>query len=144
MKSSVLAGSRSEQSASLPGRPPPVRALLRTVSRALRAASRARAAINDLSMTRLATGGFASKNVINKHLVLFRAQNNWPGMDHLFVFADLFDKFFDAVLVEKTLVFFGSFVFQYDFKPGIQESQFAQAVGQDVKFELRCEGENCR
>jgi hypothetical protein len=43
-ESSVFAGSRSEQSASLPGRPPPVSAPLRTVSRALRAASRARAA----------------------------------------------------------------------------------------------------
>ena len=65
-------------------------------------------------------------------------------MNHLFVFADLFNKFFDAVLVEKTLAFFSSFVFQYDFKPGIQESQFTQAVGQDVKFELRREGENGR
>src|SRR5207247_899541 len=65
MNSSGLAGSRSEQSASLPGRPPPVSALLRTVSRALRAASRARAAINDLSTTRLATEGFESKKVIN-------------------------------------------------------------------------------
>ncbi len=41
MYSSVLSGSRSEQSASLPGSPPPLSALLRTVSRALRAASRA-------------------------------------------------------------------------------------------------------
>ena len=64
MYSSVFAGSRSEQSASLPGRPPPVSAPLRTVSRALRAASRARAASKPFSITFLATDGFASKCVI--------------------------------------------------------------------------------
>ena len=46
-------GSRSEQSASLPGKPPPVSAPLRMVSRALRAASRARAAVRTLSKMRL-------------------------------------------------------------------------------------------
>src|ERR1039457_6803045 len=61
MNNSVFAGSRSEQSASLPGKPPPVSAPLRTVSRALRAASRARAASRPFSMIFLATPGFASK-----------------------------------------------------------------------------------
>ena len=56
-------GSRSEQSASLPGRPPPSSAPLRRVrSRALRAASRARAASMALLMILRATGGFCSKN----------------------------------------------------------------------------------
>ena len=57
MYSSVFAGSRSEQSASLPGNPPPVSADLRTASRALRAASRARAALSAFSRMRLAMGG---------------------------------------------------------------------------------------
>ena len=65
MNSSVNSGSRSEQSASLPGRPPPVSALLRTVSRALRAASRALAALSAFSTTFFATGGFCSKWSIN-------------------------------------------------------------------------------
>ncbi len=56
-------GSRSEQSASLPGSPPPSSAPLRRVrSRALRAASRARAASIALLMILRATGGFCSKN----------------------------------------------------------------------------------
>ena len=41
-----------------PGKPPPVRAPLRIVSRALRAASRARAAVSTLSKIRFAIGGF--------------------------------------------------------------------------------------
>ncbi len=64
MNSSHFAGSRSEQSASLPGRPPMERALLRTVSRALRAASRARAAVMLFSMIFLAIAGFSSKYVL--------------------------------------------------------------------------------
>ena len=54
-------GILEEQSASLPGRPPEESAPLRTVSRALRAASRARAALRHLSMSRLATCGLVSK-----------------------------------------------------------------------------------
>ena len=65
MNNSVNEGSRSEQSASLPGNPPPVSALLRTVSRALRAASRARAAVIAFSKTFFATGGFVSKKSIS-------------------------------------------------------------------------------
>ena len=52
------AGSRSWQSASLPGSALPSSALLRmTRSRALRAASRARAAVSDFSMIRRAVAG---------------------------------------------------------------------------------------
>ena len=65
MKSSVKDGSRSEQSANLPGKPPPVNALLRTVSRALRAASRARAAVMAFSKIFFAMGGLVSKKSIN-------------------------------------------------------------------------------
>ena len=61
--SSHSAGSFSWQSASLPGNPPRSSApLRRTVSRALRAASRARAASMDFSRMRLATWGFSSRN----------------------------------------------------------------------------------
>ena len=46
-RSRIVLGSLEEQSASLPGSPPPVNMFLRcTSSRALRAASRARAAMN--------------------------------------------------------------------------------------------------
>ena len=58
MYSSLRSGSRSWQSASLPGSAEPSRALLRmTRSRALRAASRARAAVSDFSMIRRAVAG---------------------------------------------------------------------------------------
>src|SRR5712691_10356779 len=60
---SQIVGSSSEQSASFPGSNPPSRPLLlRTSSRALRAASRARAALTALLITARATLGFLSKN----------------------------------------------------------------------------------
>ena len=62
MYSSLRAGSRSWQSASLPGRDRPSSAPLRmTRSRALRAASRARAAVRHFSMIRRPSPGFSSR-----------------------------------------------------------------------------------
>ena len=62
MYSSLRAGSRSWQSASLPGSDIPSRAPLRmTRSRALRAASRARAAVRHFSMIRRPSAGFSSR-----------------------------------------------------------------------------------
>ena len=62
MYSSLRSGSRSWQSASLPGSAEPSRALLRmTRSRALRAASRARCAVSDFSMIRRPSPGFSSR-----------------------------------------------------------------------------------
>ena len=62
-KISQRAGSFSWQSASLPGRPALSRLPLRRVSsRALRAASRARAASMAFSRMALASRGFSSKN----------------------------------------------------------------------------------
>ncbi len=62
--SSDFAGSFSWQSASLPGRPAPSSTLLRRViSRALRAASRARAASTILAQMALASLGFSSSQV---------------------------------------------------------------------------------
>ena len=64
MKSSALAGSRSWQSASLPGRLATSRAPLRRVSsRALRAASRAAAASTTLPTMTLASAGCSSNQV---------------------------------------------------------------------------------
>ena len=60
--SSHFSGLRSWHSASLPGSPAPSRAPLRRVrSRALRAASRARAASSTLKTMRLATDGVSSR-----------------------------------------------------------------------------------
>ena len=60
--SSLRAGSRSWQSASLPGSDMPSSAPLRmTRSRALRAASRARAAVRHFSMIRRPSAGFSSR-----------------------------------------------------------------------------------
>ncbi len=68
--SSHREGSFSWQSASLPGRPPRSSApLRRTVSRALRAASRARAASMDFSRIRLATWGFSSRNWASRSFI---------------------------------------------------------------------------
>ena len=64
MNSSDFEGSRSEQSASFPGRFPLSSApFLRVRSRAFRAASRARAAIRPFSMMRRASAGCSSKYV---------------------------------------------------------------------------------
>jgi hypothetical protein len=61
---SHIEGSEIEQSASLPGSTPPSSALfLRARSRALRAASRARAAWSDFSMIALAAFGFSSRKI---------------------------------------------------------------------------------
>ena len=58
----ALGGVALEQSASFPGRARPSRAVLRmTRSRALRAASRARAAVRDFSTIRRASLGFSWK-----------------------------------------------------------------------------------
>jgi len=63
MYSSHFVGSSSLQSASLPGSPEfSSRPFLRVISRALRAASRARAAMIDLSRIFRTTSGFSSKN----------------------------------------------------------------------------------
>src|SRR5512140_117535 len=63
--SSVLEESRSEQSASLPGSVNDSSADLRiTRSRALRAASRARADVRHLAMMALAACGFSSRKVV--------------------------------------------------------------------------------
>ncbi len=71
MYSSQSAGSRSWQSASLPGSELPSSApLRRTRSRALRAASRARAASIALPMTRLATAGFSSRKAPSLSLTI--------------------------------------------------------------------------
>ena len=62
MYSSLRSGSRSWQSASLPGRDSPSSAPLRmTRSRALRAASRARDAVRHFSMIRRPSPGFSSR-----------------------------------------------------------------------------------
>ena len=68
--SSVFAGSRSEQSRSLPGSDSPSITPLRTVSRALRAASRARKAIMILLTTASPTDGFSSKKVMSRSLTI--------------------------------------------------------------------------
>ena len=71
MYSSAFPGSRSWQSASLPGRlllsSAPLR---RTRSRAFRAASRARAASMVLLTMRLATAGFSSRNAPRRSLTI--------------------------------------------------------------------------
>ena len=65
INSSDFAGSRSEQSASFPGNPPPERTDFLTVSLAFLAASRARAALTAFSMMTLAVEGFSSKYFCN-------------------------------------------------------------------------------
>ena len=65
MKSSQLAASLSLQSANLPGKPPPAIGLLRcTLSRALRAATRAVAAKMTLSTMSLASCGCSSRYMV--------------------------------------------------------------------------------
>ena len=66
-KISVRVGSRSEQSASFPGIEAESKTLLRRIiSRALRAASRARAASTAFWIIRLETLGFSSKRVLRR------------------------------------------------------------------------------
>ena len=65
MKISAISGSLTMQSASLPGRPMPPIADLRAVSRALRAAARAREASTALRTIRSASFGFSSRNSVS-------------------------------------------------------------------------------
>ncbi|MNR06089.1 hypothetical protein D3C85_1221510 [compost metagenome] len=68
--SSDIAGSFSWQSASLPGRPrPSITPLRRVISRALRAASRARAASTILPMMILASPGFSIRKSFSASLI---------------------------------------------------------------------------
>ena len=77
MYSSHLAGSRSEQSASLPGRVRLSSALLRmTRSRALRAASRARLAVRHFSMIFLPSRGFSSSHSVSASAT---TDSTWPA-----------------------------------------------------------------
>ncbi len=67
------------------------------------------------------------------------------GMQDFLVPAQLADEFLDAFAVKKPLGFIlHPFVGQRDFDAGIQEGQFAQAVGQDVELEFGGNGENGR
>ena len=84
MNSSDSAGSRTEQSASLPGSAEFSSALLRRVrSRALRAAARAWAADTDLRMTRTASLGFSSKNSASCALTIDSTKPCMPGLPSL-------------------------------------------------------------
>ena len=69
---------------SLPGRPPPERADLRTVSRALRAASRARAALTDFSITLRASAPGFLVEILHDALVNDRGNDTFNlGVDQL-------------------------------------------------------------
>ncbi len=100
---------------------------------------------------------------VNDHLVLFTADDNRLGMDDGLVLAKLFDEFLDAVAVKEPFdfdflgsrrlarsrsaggCFFGSaLVLEDDFDAGIEECQFAQAIGQEFELELGGDGENFR
>ncbi len=81
MKSSVDAGSRLEQSASLPGSEELSRADFRRVSsRAFRAASRARIAAMALLQIARASWGFSSRNRENEELTVVWTTPSIPGL----------------------------------------------------------------
>ena len=65
-------------------------------------------------------------------------------MNDLFVFAELFDELFDAVLVEKRFLLrrVAAFVGERDFQTGIEKRELAQPRGQPLEFKLRRDREN--
>src|SRR5881394_2445688 len=66
-------------------------------------------------------------------------------MQHLLVLAELPDEFFNSGAVENTLsLVLDTLVCQRDLHAGIQKSQFAQTVGQNLKLELGGNRENGR
>ena len=84
MNSSVSDGSRTEQSASLPGSAEFSSADLRRVrSRALRAAARAWAAETAFLTTWLASCGFSSRNSASARLTMFWTKPAMPGLPSL-------------------------------------------------------------
>ena len=83
MKISAISGSLTMQSASLPGRPMPPMADLRAVSRALRAAARAREASTALRMTALASFGFSSRNSASFAFTTDSTKPCMPGLPSL-------------------------------------------------------------
>ena len=83
MKISAISGSLTMQSASLPGRPMPPIADLRAVSRALRAAARAREASTALRTILSASFGFSSRNSASFALTTEETKPCMPGVAEL-------------------------------------------------------------
>ena len=67
-------------------------------------------------------------------------------MEHLFVFAQLLDEFFDPVLVEKYFLLrsVAALVGKIDFQPRIEKGELAQAGCQSLEFKFRRDREDRR
>ena len=65
-------------------------------------------------------------------------------MQRLLALAKLANELLDAIAVKERLRLLVVLVLKHNFNARIQKRQFAQAVGQNVEFEFRRDGENCR
>ena len=64
-------------------------------------------------------------------------------MDHVLAAPHLLDEFLDAGLVEESLLLvLLALIGERDLNAGIQEGQLAQAIGQEIEFELGGDREN--
>ena len=85
------------------------------------------------------------QDAIDEDFVFYAAHKDRFGMDDLLVLAKLFDELFDALFVEKPFrLVFDPFIGQQDFHTWIQESQFPQTIGQQLKLELSRNGKDRR
>src|SRR5207237_9200742 len=81
---------------------------------------------------------------IDKYFVALPRDDDRLWMEHLFVFAELFDEFFDAMLVEERFSFrrIASLVGEIDLQTRVEKGQLAQARGQPLELKFRRDRED--
>jgi hypothetical protein len=76
-------------------------------------------------------------DAVDDDFLLAAGEDQGLGVEDFLVAAELFDEFGDAVLVEEAFALvFEAFVGEFDFDAGVEEGEFAEAVGEEFEFEL--------
>src|SRR6266480_3133974 len=86
------------------------------------------------------------QNNIDKNFIALSRDHDRFWMKHLLVFAELFYKLFDAMLVKKCLFFrwIGALIHERNFEAGVKKRQFAQPRREPLKLKLRRDREDRR
>src|SRR5205807_6908302 len=83
---------------------------------------------------------------IDKYFIALPLDYDRLWVQHLFVFTELLNEFFDAVLVDKRFLLrrLAPLVSQRDLKSGIQKRELAQSRAESFELKLGCNGEDFR
>ena len=83
---------------------------------------------------------------IDEDFVALPRDHDRLRVNDLLVFAELFYELFDAVLVEKRLLFrrIAALISEHDLKARIEEREFTQTRSQPLEFEFRRDGKDRR